>query len=367
MKYWIILLLGLFFHQVYAQPSVDPNWNTTNEFYEDFQADKTWNTNWVDQFNRWKAYVPYSVLHGINEIQVYRRESIFRNPYQNDLILRAEYAGGQIDPIITVPGITENPLDTFNFYHSGAIFTTRENFLYGYFEIRCKLPVNRGAFPAFWLWNKTGGNYREIDVFEYTWHLTTKINDLGNPRYFEGQIYYYNGVKPALETDYKYGNFAYIVPGSEPDLSGWHTYGLEWSPSLVRWYFDNQLIASYKGDSIPDQAMMMIVNHAIDSYSTPDSIPITYGFPSEMTIDYVKVNKLKCDCNNTASILNNTQLSSFNYQVYREITIGDNSSPITVPANSHLIFRATNEIEIAGEFTLPLGSSLEMLTHLCPE
>lgn len=368
MNKFIILLVGLFLIniQLTAQPSVDANWNSTPVFIDNFTSVGPWDSNWKNPSDTWRAYLPYTVVHDTSERQVYRRESVLHTSLNNSLVLRADYAGGQIKPIISPPGITENPIDTFKFYHSGSVFTEDWGaglFLYGYFEIKCKLPVNCGAFPAFWLWNESGNNYREIDVFEYSWNICDKQGILGSPRYFEGQIYYYNGSEPP---DYKYGGHGYYVPTGTPDLTDWHIYGVEWSPKLVRWYFDNKEIGRYNGDNVPSLSMMMIINNAVDSYATPGRIPITTGYPADMVVDYVKVNKLKCACDSVKTIQNNTQLAAFDYKVYKSITIGGYGSTINI-TNSNTVFRATDAITINNSFDLPAGKTLELITHECPQ
>ncbi len=57
-------------------------------------------------------------------------------------------------------------------YFSGII-EANHKFHYGYFEIRCKLPIHQGAFPALWLWDASEALhfYEEIDIFEFSWHL----------------------------------------------------------------------------------------------------------------------------------------------------------------------------------------------------
>lgn len=54
-----------------------------------------------------------------------------------------------------------------DFEYTSAWFESRQKFQYGYFEIRCKLPVFDGAWPAFWLFDmKSSIWYNEIDIFE---------------------------------------------------------------------------------------------------------------------------------------------------------------------------------------------------------
>jgi beta-glucanase (GH16 family) len=328
--------------------------------------------------NKWKAHLSGQVTHGQDEHQVYQREYAIFN-VDGTMRLKAEYAGELIDTsdyTIPVDG-NKNPDDSLLYYYSGAICigqTGKQQITYGYFEAKCKIPVNCGAFPAFWLWGETGDpyphNYREIDIFEYsrgTTIDTSNIHGVGTPRFFGGQIYYYNGAKPEPVANCTYGRYRYNIPSYEPDLTHWHVYGLEWSPGRVKWYFDNKLVGSFVGDSIPSAGMNLVLNNAVDSYATPNGVPMTSGFPNEMCIDYVKVSKLKCNCGTDAVIQNNTQLSAFNFKVYRNITIGGYGYGIDIPSSSHTVFRATNGITINGGFDLPPGSSLELITHPCPE
>lgn len=46
------------------------------------------------------------------------------------------------------------PTNTRNFYYSSASVRTKDKYLYGKFEIRCKIPegTTNGFFPAFWLY-----------------------------------------------------------------------------------------------------------------------------------------------------------------------------------------------------------------------
>ena len=311
-KYIILSVLAfLITIQLNAQPSVDKNWNTSSFFIDNFTPTRSsWdNVNWMDKpfDNKWKAHLSGCVTHGTYERMVYQKENSIFNT-DGTIRLRAVYAGGLIDTSgYTVPsGMTKNPNDGPLYYKSGAIcvgLSGYQKFLYGYFEIRCKLPVNRGAFPAFWLWDSSDNNYREIDVFEFSWSFPNS-----SPRYFQGQIYYYNGTKPANYLDYTFGRYGYTIPTAQPDLTNWHTYGVEWSPKRVIWYFDNIQVGSYYGNNVPSLSMNLVINNAVDSYATPDGVPISTGYPNEMTIDYFKVNKLKCACTTDATIQNNTQL-----------------------------------------------------------
>ncbi len=86
-----------------------------------------------------------------------------------------------------------------------------------------------------------------------------------------------------------------------------------------------------------------------------------------MTIKYIKVHKLKCDCNNPASIPDTPTLDSFTYEVKQSISIGSSGNTVTVPSSTKVVFRATDYIEITQNFELPAGSEMELITHPCPD
>lgn len=370
--FWVLSVGGL-----YSQPLYDQNWNTTTlHFSDNFNPPRSnWSFNhWMDslQDNKWKAHLNGDVTHGTSERQVYQKENAIFNSSDSTMRLRAEYAGELLDtseydiPLNGVKYPNHGPI----YYRSGAITigqSQKEDTKYGYFEIRCKLPVNCGAFPAFWLVDCSNYNYREIDVFEYSMWITEKGGVYGSPRYFEGQIYYYNGSKPSNTPDYTYGQFGYHIPTSVPDLTNWHKYGMEWSPKIVKWYFDDNLIASFMGDSVPSMSMKVIVNNAVDNNATLGGVPMTSGFPEEMTIDYVKIYKLKSGgCGVNKTIESQDIFNSFDFKIYKTITIGGTGNTINIPTNSKVVFRAIDGITINGTFNLPVGSNLVLITHACP-
>ena len=142
---------------------------------------------------------------------------------------------------------------------------------------------------------------------------------------------------------------------------------MEWSPKIVKWYFDDNLIASFMGDSVPSMSMKVIVNNAVDNYATLGGVPMTSGFPEEMTIDYVKIYKLKSsECSIPKTISTQNDLTNFNYKVYKSIIIGGSGNTINIPTNSKVVFRATDGITINGTFNVPIGSTLDLITHACP-
>lgn len=365
----VILLLIIIGYCVQSKAQVitnDKNWNTTPVFIDDFNPPRSaWDSNWLDNpnDNKWYSRLSTGVTHGHSEHMVYQRGNTLFNSSDSTMRLRAEYVGGPLNcgdyEIPPSPFVCDSLLDSLH-YHSGALIT-KDPFKYGYFEARCKLPVNQGAFPAFWLSGSAGGNYSEIDIFEHSWD---QGGIYGSSRLFSGSIWYWTNVK----NETNYGLHYYNIPASDSNLTYWHTYGLEWSPRRVVFYCDNKNIGTFSGDSLPACNMYLMLNYALDNWVFNYYGPITSDFPNDMTIDYVKVYKLKTGgCSTDALIQNNSQLSSFDYRVKKSINAGGYGNDITISSNSKVVLRATDGITINGNFEVQAGSELELITHPCPE
>ncbi len=112
-------------------------------------------------------------------------------------------------------------------YTSGNLFST-VGFLYGRFEIRCKLPPGLGMWPAFWTLGE--GVLEEIDVFEINGrymrqfqtnyhHCYEAHNNCQDPKWH---------LSPALH-------------------EGFNVFAIEWDPFFIRWYVNNKLVRTMAG------------------------------------------------------------------------------------------------------------------------
>jgi beta-glucanase (GH16 family) len=147
-------------------------------------------------------------------------------------------------------------------YASGLVNTYHSfTFTYGYVEARIFLPAAGGTaanFPAFWAdgtgdWPSTG----ELDVMEV-------LGDcLG---------YHFHSPLGA------FGDCAQL--GS---TSGWHTFGADWQPGVVTYYYDGQRVGEVTA-GITGSPMYLILNNSVDpSHGGPTLAP------AAMQVDYVRV------------------------------------------------------------------------------
>lgn len=156
-------------------------------------------------------------------------------------------------------------------YTSGIIASYGNlSFQYGYVEMRAKVPAGKGLWPAFWMLASNPKSGNEIDIMEILGHQPTRVNMT---------IHYDN---PGSKSDSIGGEY------DGPDFSaGWHTFAVDWSPSLVIWYVDGQ--ERYRQDQhVPQEPVFLVANLAVGG-AWPGNPNDSTQFPAEMAIDYIRV------------------------------------------------------------------------------
>jgi beta-glucanase (GH16 family) len=117
-------------------------------------------------------------------------------------------------------------------YHTGMIGTQGKfERAFGYWECRVKLQRDIGHWSAFWLQTPTMGQFigdvakggTEIDIFEY---LRKRGDKMQHTLHWDG-----------YGRDHKSEGKVVDVPGLG---EGWHTVGLEWTPTEYAFYIDGK-------------------------------------------------------------------------------------------------------------------------------
>jgi beta-glucanase (GH16 family) len=171
------------------------------------------------------------------------------------LSLTATPANGYIQSLIGVPyAYTSGEL---NSYHSFAQ-------TYGYFEMRAQLPAGQGFWPAFWLMPESGQSLPELDVLEGLSNDPASMTTTSH-----------SWVSGMLSSKAAVAN----------TTTGFHTYGMDWEPDFITWYFDGQPVYQIATPSDMNQPMYMIVNLAVGGVfaGSPD-----YVSSGRMLVDYVR-------------------------------------------------------------------------------
>ncbi len=155
-------------------------------------------------------------------------------------------------------------------YISGLL-TTAHSFqqMYGYFEIRARLPAGRGLWPAFWLLPPDGTWPPEIDVFEMFGQ---------DPRTI------YVSAHSAESGAHK--GITRTVPVADT-AEGFHAFALRWTPNQLTWFFDGCRIGEMRTPADLHRPMYMVLNLAVGGTwaSYPDR---TTHLPAKFLVDHVR-------------------------------------------------------------------------------
>lgn len=195
------------------------------------------------------------------------------------------------------------PPSTTNKEYTSARMVTRGRaaWRYGRVEVRARLPLGQGSWPAIWMlpeewqygpWPLSG----EIDIMEAV-NLGAPCADChgGKEDHVLGTIHF--GPRAP--------NNKYLSTNTELDgaIDGFHTYRVDWTPTAIDWFVDNRHYAhraigewSTPASSEPhapfDRPFHLILNLAIGGH-LPEERNLKgvseSGFPRRMEIDWVRV------------------------------------------------------------------------------
>lgn len=128
----------------------------------------------------------------------------------------------------------------------------RQDWTFGRFEIRARLPRGQGSWPAIWML-PTGSHYGswaasgEIDILEAV-NLGTPTDDPGAPAGTpETRVYgtlHFGGESPHNV----HATGAYRLPDGASPADGFHVYALEWEEDEIRWYVDGVHYATQRAE-----------------------------------------------------------------------------------------------------------------------
>jgi beta-glucanase (GH16 family) len=145
---------------------------------------------------------------------------------------------------------------------------------YGRFEARIKIPGGSGLWPAFWMLPVGGTQGQrtpgEIDVME--------VNNR-NPNEITGYVH-----------DAEFFNYKALKVLSARPSSGFHTYGIDWTPGGITWTFDGVSyghVSEYSGWPF-NQPFYMLLDLAVGG-SWPGSPTASTVFPAELQVSWIRV------------------------------------------------------------------------------
>lgn len=183
--------------------------------------------------------------------------------------------------------------------YTSSCITTRysRTFMYGRFEIRAKIPVAQGAWPAIWLlgntweWPMNG----EIDILEY-YIKNGAPAILANACWSSGQEW-------TAVWDESATPFTHFTDKDADWANKYHIWRMDWDKDYIRIYLDGELLNEIDLSQTKNQGFggnnenpfntrregfgdYMLLNLAIGSNG---GIPDDRAFPLKYKVDYVRV------------------------------------------------------------------------------
>jgi beta-glucanase (GH16 family) len=169
-----------------------------------------------------------------------------------------------------------------NNYTSTRITTAgKKEFQYGRMEVRAKIPIGKGIWPAFWM---LGSNIKkvgwplcgEIDILEYVGREPDKVFT-------------------SLHTQDSHGNTINTkVTEIKSIEEGFHVYSIDWTKDKIEFFVDQHSVYVFAPEVKNEatwpynQPFYFIINTAVGGnfggHDIEDSI-----FPQQFVIDYIKV------------------------------------------------------------------------------
>jgi beta-glucanase (GH16 family) len=153
---------------------------------------------------------------------------------------------------------------------TGAQMDTSDAFnqTYGYYEARVYFPGTGGVvanWGGFWLTNNNWPKNGEIDIVE-------DFHD-------------------SVDSHYEYAlqhtaNWVSVGAQAQGNWTGWHTYGVDWEPNSITYYYDGKKMGTYTtGVSYDDQPMFILL-----TYSTGPEYDVggPSVVPDTMQVQYVR-------------------------------------------------------------------------------
>ncbi len=191
------------------------------------------------------------------------------------------------DGKLIIKAIEEEPEYLGDYQYTSARMVTKNkgDWTYGRMDIRAKLPIGKGMWPAIWMlptdtvyggWPRSG----EIDIMEY-------VGD--KPREVFGTIHYGHNAW--------YYNSQFIEKESGTYHDEFHTYTAIWNEECILFQVDGEDVGEPNTRSTAlrddttwpfDQRFHMILNIAVGG-NLPGNPDATTQFPQTLEVDYVRV------------------------------------------------------------------------------
>lgn len=249
------------------------------------------------------------------------------------------------------------------FNYTSANLWTKFRFGFGKYEIKYRVDLQQGMWPAFWLYNKDDGIGNEIDWFELTGNNPTRwTGTLHHDRYGDGC-----------------DHFCLHGLDNASDFSQWNIFSGQYSFDHVNWSLNGSSI-DYRpryvtsagniiecGDNISNSLLFepphwplgkfpIIINMAV--YRGADEAPSESFDAANYDIDYIK-HYVQDGCCGDLTVSNNQNLdmsndpTDYNYLCAKTINVSNN---VNIYDGQNMAFVAINNIIFNPGFNVDAGA-----------
>ncbi|MEG1508314.1 MAG: glycoside hydrolase family 16 protein [Akkermansia sp.] len=268
-----------------------------------------WQLVWADEFDKdglpdptkW-AYEEGLVRNKESQYYTKAREQNARVE-QGNLVIEARLEKWKNPAFVSKdhPSWSKNQ-ESANYTSACLITHNLASWKYGKVEIKAKLPVNQGAWPAFWMMGTDRSvvshpRCGEIDIME---HVTSSVGTVYGTAHRPKVAQDHPNPSQKLKKSISKG-----FSTKAEDLTQWHTYGIEWDKGSLTWFFDGKPYGKWllkEADGCVPESMgdggncfrkpyYLLINLAIGgAWGGP---PDPKGFPQKMLVDYVRIYEKK--------------------------------------------------------------------------
>ncbi len=177
--------------------------------------------------------------------------------------------------------------------YTSARLNSKFAFKYGRVDVRAKIPIGAGTWPAIWMLGKNvnePGGYFASNFGTVDWPACGETDIMEHGLFSSKDINY---VQSTLHTPSSYGNSSNFGGIVASDLANnYHVYSLNWSPNELSFLLDNVVYYTYNpsvkdGSTWPfDKEQFLLLNLALGGYA--GTVPNEF-VQTSMVIDYVRV------------------------------------------------------------------------------
>lgn len=249
--------------------------------YNDLVWSDEFNTNGTVNTNNWfhQTQLPNGGSWNNGEVQHYT--NLLANSYVNNGFLNVVAKKENF----TDQGITKQ--------YTSARLNSKFAFKYGRVDVRAKLPVDAGTWPAIWLLGKNineAGGYFASTFGTTSWPACGEIDIMEHGIFPTQPINY---IQSTLHTPSSFGNSMNNGGIIASDLANnYHVYSMNWSPNQISFLLDGVIYYTYNPTTKDpntwpfDKEQFILLNVAMGGWAAP--IPANF-VQSSMSIDYVRI------------------------------------------------------------------------------